>query len=165
MDRFEKYLNLTYRYLSIRNRSVKEIRDYLTKKKAEPEVIEKLIHVLIEQKFLNDEIFARMWISSRARFRPRGKQLLKIELQQKGIAKDIIEQVLAEVHEDVPDELTQAKSLIERRVERLADQPRQVVYQKVGSFLARRGFSWGTTKKAIDACLEKRVAETTPREV
>lgn len=154
MDRFEKYLNLTYRYLSIRNRSVKEIRDYLAKKQAEPEVIEKLIALLTEQKFLNDETFARMWVSSRARFRPRGKQLLKIELQQKGITKDIIEEVLSEKHEDVPDELAQAKSLITRRIERLQDAPRQEIYQKVGSFLARRGFSWGIAKKAIDESLE-----------
>jgi regulatory protein len=165
MDRFEKYLNLTYRYLSIRNRSVKEIRDYLTKKKAEPEVIERMIALLSEQKFLNDENFARAWVLSRARFRPRGKQLLKIELQQKGIAKDIIEKILSEEQEDVPDELTQATRLIERRIEKLQDAPRQEVYQKVGSFLARRGFSWGITKKAIDTYLEKRVADDIPSEV
>lgn len=151
MDRFEKYLNLTYRYLGIRNRSVKEIRDYLTKKKAEPEVIEKMIALLTEQKFLHDENFARAWVTSRARFRPRGKQLLKIELQQKGIAKDIIEKVLSEEQEDIPDELSQAKALIGRRIERVRDLPRQEIYAKVGAFLARRGFSWSVCKKAIDS--------------
>jgi regulatory protein len=151
MDRFEKYLGLTYRFLTIRNRSVKEVYDYLTKKKADPEVIQKIIGTLTEQKFLNDENFARSWIASRARFRPRGKQLLKIELQQKGIAKDIIEKVLSEKQEDLPDELTQAKELIKRKMERFKDLSRQEIYQKVGAFLARRGFSWSIAKKAIDS--------------
>jgi len=36
-------------------------------------------------------------------------------------------------------------------MEKLQDAPRQEIYNKVGSFLARRGFDWGTIKKAIDS--------------
>jgi regulatory protein len=153
MEHFEKYLQLVYRYLAIRNRSEKEIRDYFQKKNASSEMIERLVAVLYEQKLLNDEAFARSWVLSRSRFRPRGKQLLKIELQQKGIQKEIIEQILTEENEELPDELTQAKRLIVRRVEKLRGQPRQEIYQKVGAFLARRGYSWELIKKAIDASL------------
>ena len=153
MDHFEKYLALGYRYLTIRNRSEKEIRDYFIKKKVAPVVIEKLVATLYEQKFLNDETFARSWITSRARFRPKGKVALRIELAQKGISKDIIEQVMSEENEELPDELTQAKSLIERRIVKVKDLPRQEMYQKVGGFLARRGFSWEISKKAIDSSL------------
>jgi len=155
VEYFGKYLNLCYRYLSIRNRSVKEIQDYLTKKKADPELIEQVIMRLKEQKFLNDESFARSWVLSRARFRPKGKHLLKIELQQKGITKEIIEQVLSEEREDVPDQLTQATEMIERRMAKMQGQPRQEIYNKVGSFLGRRGFSWEVIKKAIDHYLNR----------
>lgn len=154
-ERFEKYLGNVYRYLGIRARSEKEIRDYLIKKKASDEIIEKMISLLYEQKFLNDEEFARSWVRSRARSRPKGKRLLQIELAQKGIAKDVIEQVLSEDQEDIPDELTQAKNLIGKRVDRLRGEPRQVVYQKVGAFLGRRGFSWELAKKAIDQTLDQ----------
>ena len=154
MDDFKKYLGLTYRYLSIRNRSQKEIFDYLTKKKVQTEVIKHIIDLLKEQKFLNDEQFARAWVSQRSRLSPRGKHLLKIELQEKGIDKEIIEAILKEENEELPDELTQAKRLIERRIERLKDQPRQEIYNKVGSFLARRGYGWDTIKKAIDTLLD-----------
>lgn len=154
-DRLKKYLENTYRYLAIRNRSEKEIRDYLTKKKAAPEIIEHIVSLLKEQKFLNDETFARSWVAQRARFRPKGKSALKFELQQKGIAKEIIEQVLSEEQEDLPDELTQAMRLIEKRVEKMKDKPRQEIYNKVGAFLARRGFSWEIIKKAIDTHLRR----------
>lgn len=150
-EKRKKYLENTYRYLSIRNRSEKEIRDYLSKKKAEPEIIENIIDLLYKQKFLDDEVFARGWVVSRARFRPKGKNALKFELAQKGISKELIEKVMAEEQEDVPDELTQAKNLIGRRVEKVKDLPRQEIYAKVGGFLARRGFNWDIIKKAIDS--------------
>lgn len=157
MEHYEKYLNLAYYYLSIRNRSEKEIRDYLIRKKAPDEAIEKIVASLKEKKFLNDEVFARSWILSRARLKPKGKALLKIELRQKGVAQEVIEKVLVEVQEEIPDELEQAKSLIVKRMERLKDAPRDQVYSKVGGFLARRGFSWDVVKKAIDDSLENRV--------
>jgi len=166
-DQIKKYLENTYRYLGIRNRSEKEIRDYLSKKlarsqstsggKAAGEIIEHIVELLKKQKFLDDEVFARGWVSSRARFRPKGKSALKFELQQKGISKELIEKILAEVNEELPDELTQAKNLIERRIEKVKDLPRQEIYAKVGGFLARRGFSWEITKRSIDEVLKNKV--------
>ena len=62
----------------------------------------------------------------------------------------LIQKVLNEPSDDIPDEMVQAKQLIIKRIEKLKNEPRQVIYQKVGAFLARRGFSWEITKKAID---------------
>lgn len=157
MDYYEKYLNLAYYYLSIRNRSEKEMQAYLSKKKATPEIIEKIISSLKEKKFLNDEMFAKSWILSRARLKPKGKALLKIELKQKGVANDVIIKVLAEVQEEIPDELVQAKRLITKKMERMLGKPREEIYAKVGGFLARRGFNWDIIKKAIDDSLGNRV--------
>lgn len=156
-ERVKKYLENTYRYLGIRNRSEKEIRDYLLKKKAESEIVEYIVELLKKQKFLNDEEFARVWVSSRARFRPKGKNALKFELKQKGIAREIIEKVLQQENEDLPDELTQAKRLIESRIKKLQGASRQEVYHKVGAFLARRGFDWDTIKRSIDEVLKNKV--------
>src|ERR1700722_3511840 len=139
LERFENYLNLSYRYLSFRNRSEKEIREYLAKKNALPEVIERIISSLKEKKFLNDEEFARSFVLNRARLKPKGKALLKIELRQKGIAEDLIKKVLDEVREEIPDELEQAKSLIVKKMQNMVGMPKQEIYQKVGGFLARRG--------------------------
>jgi regulatory protein len=152
-EHYEKYLNLAYRFLSIRNRSEKEMREYLLRTKAAPEVIERIIASLKEHKFLNDEVFARSWVLNRARLKPKGKTLLKIELRQKGITDEVIHNILSEVQEEIPDELTQAKDLISKRMERLRGAPREEIYSKVGGFLSRRGFSWDVVKKAIDESL------------
>lgn len=156
-EHFEKYLSLTYRYLGIRSRSEKEIRDYLEKKKAPAEMIEKIVKQLYEYKFLNDEAFAKAWVRSRARFKPRGKRLLEMELKQKGIEKDLIEKVMSEVDPEIPDELEQAKNLIGKRIEKLKGAPRHELYNKVGAFLARRGYSWDVIKRAIDDSLKNEV--------
>lgn len=152
-DHSQKYLALVYRYLAIRNRSEKEIRDYLAKKQASSEIIEAIIKKLYEQKFLNDETFARAWVKSRANFKPRGKRVLVMELKQKGIEKELIQKILEEENEEIPDELTQAKSIIGKRIQKMEGSPRQEIYNKVGAFLARRGFGWDIIKKAIDESL------------
>lgn len=147
---FEKYLTLSYRYLSIRNRSETEIREYLGKKNAAQEIIDKIVTRLKEKKFLNDEEFARSFVLNRARLKPKGKTLLILELRQKGIAEDLIKKVLDEVRGEIPDELSQAKSLIIKKMQKMVGMPKQEIYQKVGGFLARRGYSWDVVKKAID---------------
>jgi regulatory protein len=129
------------------------MRDYLIKKKVSSEIIEKIVASLKEKNFLNDETFARIWILNRARLKPKGKMLLKMELRQKGIADDIVKKVLEEVQEEIPSELDQAKDLIAKRLERMAENSREEIYAKVGGFLARRGF----TKKAIDESLDGHV--------
>jgi regulatory protein len=154
MEQFENYRNLAYRYLTIRNRSEKEVRDYLARKKAAPEIIEKIITSLIEKKFLNDEAFARSWVLNRARLKPKGKALLKIELRQKGITDEIIQAVLQETAEEIPDEIEQAKRLVSKKLQQLTGRPRQEIYQKAGGFLSRRGYNWETVKKAIDESLK-----------
>lgn len=129
------------------------MREYLTKKKAAQEVIEKVISSLKEKKFLDDEAFASAWVLSRARLKPKGKVLLKVELRQKGIADEIMQKVFDEIQEEIPDEVEQAKRLIVKKVGRLVGRPRQEIYQKLGGFLARKGFDWDTIKKAIDSAL------------
>jgi regulatory protein len=154
-EHYENYLNLAYRYLTIRNRSEKEIREYLTRKKASVEIIENVITSLKEKKFLNDEAFARAWVLNRARLKPKGQVLLKFELKQKGITEDIIKKVLSEVQEEIPDEVEQAKSLIAKKMERLKGATRREIYHKIGGFLSRRGYNWDVVKKAIDESLRE----------
>lgn len=156
LDKLQRYLDLIYRYLSIRNRTEKEIREYLLRKNAPLEIIASIISKLYEQKFLDDEKFARSWVAFRARLKPKGKFALKKELQQKGISKEIIEKIFSEENEELPDELTQATALVASRVKRLRSEKIQIIYQKAGGFLMRRGYSWDIAKKTIDSLLEKR---------
>ncbi len=149
---FEKYLLSTYRFLNYRLRSEKEIRDNLEKKNASEEIIEKIIAKLRSQRLVNDETFARTWVESRSRSKPRSQYLLRYELQQKGISKEIIDQVIIDTPV-VRSDLEMAEDLVERKVGQYNGMERHEIYNKLGGVLARKGFSWAVSKKAIDNVL------------
>ena len=157
MDSFEKFYNKALEFLSYRTRSEKEVRDKLKTKQAEPGIIEKVISKLKEKRFINDEEFARQWIENRERFKPRSLRLIKLELRQKGIKGEILEKVIQDLDFNSESELEQAKRLVEKRIDKVRDLPKQEIYQKLGRFLASKGFNWDTIKKAIDEVLDKGV--------
>ena len=154
MDSFEKFYNKALEFLSYRTRSEKEVREKLKLKQAEPQVIEKVISKLKEKRFINDEEFARQWIENRERFKPRSLRLIRLELRQKGIEGEILERVVRDLEFNSESELEQAKRLVEKRIDKVRGLPKQEIYQKLGRFLASKGFNWDTVKKAIDGILE-----------
>ena len=54
--------NFSLKYLSFRNRSIKEVYDYLLRKNFIDETINSVLKRLVDLKFLNDEEFAKSWI-------------------------------------------------------------------------------------------------------
>ncbi len=146
---FDKYFNSSLKFLSYRSRSEKEVRDNLIKKKAPQDLIEKIVERLKEHKFLDDKEFAIRFVEQRILSKPKAARVLKMELRQKGVSADIIENI------EMGDELEHAKKLLDKKVERYKSLDRDEIYKKMGSFLAGRGFDWETIKKAIDESFSK----------
>lgn len=159
MDNFEKFYNKALEFLSYRTRSEKEVRDKLKvqseKFKVEDSaaLIDKIIAKLKEKKFINDKEFARMFLENRLRFKPRSERLIKLELKQKGIDQETINNLQLTRGND----LESAKKLVEKRIGRLKNLPKQEVYEKLGRHLASKGFDWDTIKKSIDEVLDDKV--------
>lgn len=155
---FDTYYLAALRYLQIRPRSEKEIRDYFKKKKVNEQMVDLVVVKLKEQKFLNDEAFAAMWVRSRTEFKPKGWRLIKLELKQKGISEEIIKNLEArskDLGEDKRDELTLAKDILERKRKKFEAMDRGERFRKAGSLLARRGFALDDIKKAIEEVFGK----------
>jgi SOS response regulatory protein OraA/RecX len=89
-------LDAAARFLEARSRSVAEVRRRLATAGYRHELVDEAIARLVQQGYLDDEAFARAWVDSRDRARPRGERALRTELIQKGIAREIIDVVLAE---------------------------------------------------------------------
>jgi regulatory protein len=155
-DHFEKYYLKAVFYLKFRGRSVKEMQEYLKKKNVPQEMADKVVARLLDEKFLNDRNFAKDWIESRARFRPKGRRIVEMELKQKGITKEIIDEVMQEgPSEDAPDEAEQLRRLVEQRIGKYKGMERYEIYQKLGAYLGRRGFNWDQIKRSIDSELSR----------
>lgn len=150
MDTFERYFNAALRFLSFRPRSEKEVRDNLRKKKVDPQVTEKIITKLKEKNFLNDSDFAKWWIEQRTQVNPKSIRVIRLELKQKGISQDLIES-------GIRDDKAIAKDLVKKRIARYKGLSKHELYQKLGGFLARRGFDYDTIKKSIDEVIKNDV--------
>lgn len=151
------------KYLNFRPRSEKETRDYLKKKltkfpNAPLSLIDIIVYKLKQQKFINDEEFAKMWVRSRTQFRPKGFRLIKLELKQKGISEEIIKRIESGVLNNelgARDEVDLATELVEKRRKKFEPMDKQERFNKIGSMLARRGFNLDTIRKAIDRVFGK----------
>jgi len=101
---------------------------------------EKLFNTIVEKlkkyKYIDDENFARLFVTSRLRNRPRGKSILIGELMSKGVSKDIAQKVC---DEEVVDEYELLKNTFEKKY-----RGKKFDYKdtKMINFLLRKGFSW-----------------------
>jgi regulatory protein len=129
------------RLLSYRARSEAEIKTRLVKKGFAEAVIESALERLRQAHLLDDTQFAQAWVENQSNFRPRGRRALSMELRQKGIDESTIDQAL----EQADDEETLAYQAAEKHARRWAGLEWQEFRLKLSQFLARRGFSYGTT--------------------
>jgi regulatory protein len=138
------------RYLGVRPRSTREIRDYLRGKQYEPETIDAAVARLTERGYLDDAAFARWWAENRAQFRPRGPHLLRQELRKKGIATTTVDDALAEQAESV-DTDAQALALARnklRSLHRSGLEP-EVILRRLSGLLSRRGYGYDTVRTVL----------------
>lgn len=157
MDLFGKYYTLSLRYLTRRPRSEKELTDYLLKKKLDATIIQQIIVRLKEQKFLDDKTFTQWWIDQRTRVNAKGMRVIQLELRKKGIPESDIEEVKSNPDVIIPSDGETARKLVAKKIAKYKGMDRHVIYQKLGSFLARRGFDWDTIRTAIDEHIRERV--------
>jgi regulatory protein len=150
IDDPEVVLEAAARFLEARARSVGEVRRRLSSAGYRAELIEGAIDRMTELGMLDDATFARAWIESRDRARPRGERALSEELRVRGVDRSVIEAALDErrstASEDGEDTAPSADEAAAERLlarharalERVAD-PR-ARRQRAYALLARNGF-------------------------
>jgi regulatory protein len=137
------------RLLNYRPRSEKEIRDKLVEKGFAPAIIDDVAIYLKEKNLVNDEGFAKLWMKSRLQSSGQGFLKIRNELLQKGVSRDIIENVTAQL-ECSFNEYDIASQLVERRLPALKHIEEYKARQRLYSYLKRRGFSGKTIYRIID---------------
>lgn len=131
-------------YVMLRPRSYKEVRDYARRKNWSTEDTQKIIDKLTQHKYLDDANFARAWVESRILNKNISQRKLCVELKQKGVAENIISDVLKKAQYDENDAL---KTLINKKqkLTRYADDQ-----QKLTRYLIGQGFNYEDIKSALN---------------
>lgn len=95
--------NKCVKYISVRIRSVYEMKEYLKRKEIENEEIEKNIEKLINNNLLNDEAFAKAFVNDKLNFTTMGPYKIEQELKKHHIDSDIIYQCLNTIDDEIID--------------------------------------------------------------
>jgi regulatory protein len=160
-------LEAAARFLEARARSIGEVRRRLTSAGYQADLVEGAITRLGELGMLDDEAFAKAWVESRDRARPRGERALADELRLRGVDRTVIVAALDErreasaAAESADDEIAPSADeaaairLLERNSRLLARvvDPR-ARRQRAYALLARNGFDPG-----VCAALAARVVD------
>jgi len=149
---FQKTYDKLVRFATLRPRSEKEVNDWLRKYKVHESIHKELFIRLKRLDLLDDRKFAQWWVEQRITFRPRGKRALSFELRQKGIDRDLINQILNEAK---IDEQKIASQLLKKKKYKWEKLGKLKARKKMSEFLARKGFSWTVIKESIDVFSEK----------
>lgn len=150
-DAVVKAIDIAVNLLSYRPRSTDEIRQKLKKKEYDPTAIELALERLTSMGYLDDRAFARFWIESRNRSKPRGQRALQYELRNKGVSDAIIHDLL----DTMVDEVAGAYQAAQKRVRRMRGKTQVEFKRKIGAFLQRRGFNYDAVKQALDQLIEE----------
>jgi regulatory protein len=141
-------VELAANFLSFRPRSAREVRDHLARKGISETSVNAALDRLGQIGYLNDQAFAEVWVRDRVASKALSPRALRYELRQKGVADEIISDLLAEQDAEATAyqaALTQARKL--RRYDR------QTAQQKLMGYLLRRGFSGSVARQAIHQVL------------
>lgn len=157
-----KLMERIYGLSNIRQRSEKEIRDFLKRisfkrkikgiEEISPIVIESTIDRAIKKGLINDEQFAKAWVEARGK--KYGPIRIKQELLQKGIDREIIEEVFRQQPTGNSEEVVQ--KLLEKRLERWKNLDPMHFRKKAYDYLLRRGFRYDLVKSIIENFIKKR---------
>ncbi|OGY28665.1 MAG: hypothetical protein A3F33_00685 [Candidatus Woykebacteria bacterium RIFCSPHIGHO2_12_FULL_43_10] len=162
-DQLNRLVERMLRFLSFRPRSEKEVSDHFlykaklkdltvseielaTYKKSIGKAIDKLKK--LEQ--LNDTEFVSWWVGQRNRFKPKGVALLKVELLQKGISRELIDNFFEKSSNSSESDLESALRAIDKKLPSFQKLPSTDFKKKVTQFLLRRGFGWDVVNSVID---------------
>ena len=135
----KKAKNQALKYLSYRERSKREITQYLEKKQHSHLVIQQTLEYLENLDYVDDQRFALQWGQFNINKKKLGRNRLYLELLNKGIDRETLENILSTLYENNP-EIQLAKECASKKWESLkgvdADKKKLRLFQH----LKRRGF-------------------------
>jgi regulatory protein len=114
MGETQRALDLAYKVLNRRDRTVFELRTHLEGKLVEPDAIEAAVVELEREGLLDDARFAQRFTEDKRTLERWGAERIERELTRRGVAVDLIETAIAE--QDRGGELDAALALLADKV-------------------------------------------------
>ncbi len=138
------------RGLSSRARTSDEVRQSLLQKGYAETIVEDTVAALERMGVVDDAAYARAFVRDRFAGRGYGPARLRQDLMRKGVARRLIDEVLADLEEteDLGDEARQQAERKWRTLSSEADLRKRK--KKTMDYLVRRGFGFDDAREAVD---------------
>jgi regulatory protein len=141
----EKALQKLKHFCGYQERSHAEARQKLYSLGLFKKEVEELISRLIEEEYLNEERFARLFASGKSRIRGWGKQKIRHELRQKGVSAYCIDKALKSL--DETEYMAGFEQLARKKWEALREEKNIFARKnKWRQYLLQRGYEPATIK-------------------
>ena len=113
---------------------------------------ERVLARLIDEKFVDDERFARLFVREKIRFDRWGRRKIEQALYQKGVASDISRRVLDEVDDEAY--VAELKKLIAAKRRSVTAESDYELRAKLTKYALGRGFGYNVIRQCIDGADE-----------
>ena len=113
---------------------------------------ERVLDRLIDEKFVDDERFARLFVREKIRFDRWGRRKIEQALYQKGVASDISHRVLDEVDDEAY--VAELKKLIAAKRRSVQAESDYEMRAKLTKYALGRGFGYHVIRQCIDGADE-----------
>ncbi|RDY24024.1 recombination regulator RecX [Romboutsia maritimum] len=149
-EMYIKAKNKALNILSKADQSEKKIREKLSVD-FEEDTIDSVIDFLKKYNFINDSILAQKIVNTNVNLNKCGKNRIKQNLYNKGLNKNSINEAVSEIDNDV--EFENAMYLAKKRYERVKNEDKRKIYQKISQHLIYKGFSYDIVKSVLNKLL------------
>ena len=149
-EMYIKAKNKALNILSKADQSEKKIREKLSSE-FEEDTINIVIEFLLKNKFINDDLLAQKIVNTNVNLNKCGRNKIKQNLYNKGISIESINEAISEIDKDV--EFENAMYLAKKRYERVKNEDKRKIYQKISQHLAYKGFDYDIIKRVLNKLL------------
>ena len=149
-NELDRAYQASLRLLTYRPRSRHQVRQRLSSHFSTGAVLQ-VLALLEDRGYLNDVAFAMAWRESREAHQPRSAVLIRRELQQRGVAREVADAAVAGLDEE--DNAYQAGH---RRTRALQRVDYVTFRRRLGDYLRRRGFRSDVVRRTLDRLWQER---------
>lgn len=130
-------------------RTKKQMQEKLSKNYP-PDIVDEVIRYLMSLHYIDDRAYAESYIRSKSL--SKSHRMIRGELLQKGVEKNVVDEVLQMFSEDSQEDLI--RRLIEKRKVNVATASREEI-QKLCRYLLGKGFSYEEIRQATGRIREE----------
>lgn len=140
--------SVALKYLGIKMRSVKEVKNYLIKKDISQSTIDDVVSRLIREGYLNDSVYAASYVNDRIALSNDGPLKIKKSLEDLGVDSESISNALIVFNDEV--ELEKIKKLVLKQIKTNSNKGEYLLKQKIFYNLSNLGYSKSLIQNVLD---------------